>query len=78
MIRDPTIILTDYTTYTLWRLQLQARYEQLDLWSKIDPEGDEDLLEKPLEPSPPDVAQYEPLATLVATLGDDFVPMRPF
>ena len=38
-VRDATIILTDYTNYTPWLLQLKGKAEFHDVWAIADPDG---------------------------------------
>ncbi|PVH92099.1 hypothetical protein DM02DRAFT_701515 [Periconia macrospinosa] len=59
IVRDPTIILTNYLSYTPWLLQLKIRCNSLDLWSKVDPNSTEEATPKPTKPKLPHVSEYE-------------------
>jgi len=78
-LRDPTVILTDYTNFTSWMLQLRTRCDPLKIWELVDPEDNRKLRTKPLAPEPPEVGQYQPNANLASQSNDDepMVPMKP-
>jgi len=75
-LRDPTVILTDYTNYTPWLQQLKARCEPMDIWSIINPDGAKLPRRKPTPPSPPEIASYQPI---IRVNDDDQqnLPTRP-
>ena len=59
-VRDATIILTDYTNYTPWLLQLKAKAEFHDIWAIADPDGTREPLLEPIPPVLPRLADYVP------------------
>lgn len=78
-LRDPTVILTDYTNFTPWMIQLRTRCEPLKIWNLVDPEDNKEPRAKPLAPELPDIENCQPNATLASQSDDDArtVPTKP-
>ena len=74
-LRDPTVILTDYTNYTRWLHQLQTRCEPLEVWEFIDPNGNKTPRAKPSLPAPPEIDEYQPSTTLAGSSRDAEPPI---
>jgi len=63
-LRDQTIVLTDYTTWPSWYLQLQNRLVSLEVWDYADPKKTNELMKEPPIPTKPEIEMYERRATL--------------
>lgn len=63
-LRDSSVILIDYTTYTPWLHQLETRCVSLDVWELIDPAKSTLPKTKPIIPTEPDITAYEPKPNL--------------
>ena len=78
-LRDPMVILTDYTNFTSWMQQLRTRCEPLKIWELVDPEDNKKPRAKPLAPKPPEVENYQPNASRTSQSNDDehTAPTKP-
>ena len=77
-LRESSVILIDYTTYTPWLHQLQTRCVSLDVWELIDPAKNTLPKTKPIIPTEPDIAAYEPKSSLGFDEGGTIVmPSAP-
>jgi hypothetical protein len=74
-IREPTVVLMDYTTYTPWIHQLETRSASLDVWDQIDPTQIVLPRTKPRLPVAPDITKYERKPSL--GLDEHRVPLLP-
>jgi hypothetical protein len=74
-IREPTVVLMDYTTYTPWIHQLETRCVSLDVWDQIDPTQIVLPRTKPQLPVAPDITKYERKPSL--GLDEHGVPLLP-
>ncbi|KAL5371227.1 hypothetical protein DPSP01_014408 [Paraphaeosphaeria sporulosa] len=75
-LRDPTVILTDYTNYTPWLKQLKTRCQFLKVWSIIDPALTDEPRQKPAMPVPPLIGNYQPNA-VYANANPNNAPTLP-
>jgi len=75
-LRDPTVILTDYTNYTPWLKQLKTRCQFLKVWNIIDPALTDEPKQKPAMPVPPLIGIYQPNA-VYATANPNIAPILP-
>ena len=64
--RDATVVLTDYNSWTAWYRQFKMKCESLRNWPLVDPEGTEEPKPKPTVPRLPNIADYQPAATVLA------------
>ena len=62
--RDATVVLTDYNSWTAWYRQFKMKCESLRNWPLVDPEGTEEPKPKPTVPRLPNIADYQPAATV--------------
>ena len=77
-VREPSVVLIDYTTYTPWMHQLQTRCVSLDVWELIDPAKTTLTKTKPSIPTEPNITAYEPKASLgIDDDGTIAVPSAP-
>ncbi|KAL5372452.1 hypothetical protein PMIN06_012139 [Paraphaeosphaeria minitans] len=76
-MREPTVILMDYTTYTPWLQQLETRCVSLDVWEQIDPTQNTLPKMKPRIPTEPDITKYERKPTLGVDDGEPLLPEAP-
>lgn len=77
-MREPSVVLIDYTTYTPWMHQLQTRCVSLDVWELIDPAKTTLTKTKPSIPTEPNITAYEPKASLgIDDDGTIAVPSAP-
>ena len=56
--RDTTVILIDHTSFTPWRLQLEAYAQALKVWNLINPDSTNEPKQEPVQPEPPLVSDY--------------------
>jgi hypothetical protein len=58
--RNTTVILSNQLEYTKWKIQLAARCDAYNIWSKVNPESTLEFIPQPQPPVAPDVAHYAP------------------
>ena len=77
-LRESSVVLMDYTTYTPWLHQLETRCVSLDVWEMIDPAKNTLPKTKPKMPTEPDITAFEPKASLGPSVdGTVLLPSVP-
>ena len=59
-LRDTTVVLIDYTNFTVWNKQFGTKCDSLKVWKLADPESTVEPLPQPTMPLPPLISEYQP------------------